>query len=247
MPPSRLRVLAESIRLAKREHAPEPESHGVGKRNQHLQCLLVPVVMEGGHTKGTSPRENVCSHAKQPLRPLCSDTAEEEGDEKSSSPGSGVRPVPAIKTKGTWGTLRSEQATGWSKTRERRGPREAQHACLCVGLSNVGRPAEQLCPDLRDAAGGTLGFPYSQPEKPRRTRTRWSPRQRLHQVSTGRTRLPLDHSLPKAGPGPGAGPRTFGSGKQALKSFVEFKDTIKNMLTINDFLHPTPSPALQAL
>lgn len=95
-----------------------------------------------------------------------------------------VRPVLAGKTKGTCGTLRSEQAAAQSKATERTGWRQAQSVCRSGGLSKVGCPAVLLCPAPRGV--WTLGSQHSQPGKPPGKPEQGGPRgKRLHPVSMG--------------------------------------------------------------
>lgn len=115
---------------------------GWGKRNQHLCCLFAPIVIGGGHTKGTSPRENASFHSKHSLLPHCSDTAK-EGVRRAVLGVQAVRTVLASNAEGTCGTLRSEQAAAGSKTKEKKRRRLAQGMCGHMGLSCAGGPGRK--------------------------------------------------------------------------------------------------------
>lgn len=187
---------------------------GWWERNQHLCCLFAPIVIEGGHTKGTSPRENACFYSKHPFLPHCSDTAE-EGVRRAVLGVQALRTVLVSKPESTCGTLRSEQAAAGSKTKEKKRQRLAQGMCGHMGLSCAGGPGGK-----RVWRWAFLTSTGKAPTEPGQVLPKGSIQ--LGFVEQG-SQEAQPGPLPKAGPGP------LGSGKQVLKSFVEFQNTIKNI------------------
>lgn len=116
-------------------NGPGPESQGVGMRNVHLQCSLAPVTMEEDHTKGFSPKENVCCDASTYPCP----TAVTElggGREGKQVSASDCRASPASKPKSTCEILSSRQTAALSKTAE------MKERAVCGGL--------RVCDMIRD-------------------------------------------------------------------------------------------------
>lgn len=230
--PPRLRVPTESIWLVKWGHVLEPESHGVGKRTQHLRCLFAPEVM------ATSPKENGCSRLKHPLLSHCSDSRGAGRERRRAVlQVQAKKPVLTGKTKGTCGILRSEQAAARSKTTAMKRA-EAGSECVLLSEAVKHRMTNRAALPRTEGDSGLWAFSSptgKQPGEPGHIgpRGKWR-----HPVGTGRTGLRegSDWTTPQGG--------TWISWFWKASS-DKFQKTIKEMLTITDF--PPPPLPLQAL